>query len=73
WYEYAKLIFQAAGLSPELRATTEREYRTAARRPAYSALSNRKAEALGVPPMPPLADALASYFVARESAAVPNG
>ncbi|HBY59024.1 MAG TPA: dTDP-4-dehydrorhamnose reductase, partial [Solibacterales bacterium] len=33
WYEYAKLIFQAAGLSPELRATTEREYRTAARRP----------------------------------------
>ena len=26
WFEYAKLIFEAAGMRPELRATNEREY-----------------------------------------------
>ncbi len=65
WFEYARLIFDAAGLTPELKPTNEREYRTAARRPRYSALLNHKMEALGVDPMPRLADALASYMKAR--------
>ena len=65
WYSYAELIFEAAGVRPELRATDAREYRTAARRPQFSALSNAKMEACGVTPMPPLADALASYMRVR--------
>ena len=65
WFDYAKLIFAAAGVKPELRPTDAREYRTAARRPKFSALSNAKMEACGVTPMPPFADAVASYMKAR--------
>jgi dTDP-4-dehydrorhamnose reductase len=66
WFEYARLIFEAAGLTPELRSTNEREYRTAARRPRFSALSNAKLEKHGIAPMPPMAEALKSYMAARE-------
>ncbi len=33
WYNYARLIFELAGLSPDLKPTNAQEYRTAARRP----------------------------------------
>jgi dTDP-4-dehydrorhamnose reductase len=68
WYEYAKMIFETAGLTPQLQPTDEREYRTAARRPKYSALSNSKLEAAGIAPMPPLREAVADYFRARQHA-----
>ncbi len=68
WYEYARLIFFAAGLAPELRATNEREYRTAARRPKFSALSNAKMERAGIPPMPPLPAAVRQYLAGRATA-----
>ena len=68
WYAYAKLIFEVAGVSPQLQATDEREYRTAARRPKFSALANSKLEAAGIKPMPPLREAVAEYFRAREHA-----
>jgi dTDP-4-dehydrorhamnose reductase len=66
WYDYAALIFRTAGVSARLQPTNEREYRTAARRPKYSALSNRKAEALGIAPMPPLEQAVRQYLDRRE-------
>jgi dTDP-4-dehydrorhamnose reductase len=65
WFAYAALIFKAAGLAPELRPTNEREYRTMARRPRFSALSNGKMERLGVAPMPTLEEALAGYMKER--------
>ncbi len=65
WFQYARLIFEVAGLRPELRPTNEREYRTAARRPKYSALSNARMERLGIEPMPPLDVAVKSYFLVR--------
>ena len=68
WYEYAKLIFELAGLSPSLQATDEREYRTAARRPRFSALSNSKLEASGITPMPKFRDAVRAYLDARQHA-----
>ncbi len=68
WYNYARIIFELSGLTPELKPTNEREYRTAARRPRYSALSNAKMDAQGIEPMPPLRDAIAMYLKARESA-----
>ena len=66
WYAYAKLIFELAGLEPSLTPTNEREYRTAARRPKFSALSNSKLESVGIAPMPPLREAIADYFQARQ-------
>jgi dTDP-4-dehydrorhamnose reductase len=67
WFDYAAMIFRVAGLQPELRRTSEREYRTAARRPKYSALSNSKMEASGVEPMPPLESAIEMYLKVREN------
>lgn len=65
WYDWAGKIFAAAGLHPPLKPTTEREFRTPARRPKYSALSNAKAEALGIAPMPALDEAIRIYLEAR--------
>lgn len=66
WYDFAGLIFQHAGMEPELRPTNEREYRTPARRPKFSALSNAKMEAAGIEPMPTLPEALGDYFRRRQ-------
>jgi dTDP-4-dehydrorhamnose reductase len=65
WYDWAAQIFTAAGLEPRLKPTNEREFRTAARRPKYSALSNGKMESLGVAPMPPLNHAITEYLKTR--------
>lgn len=65
WYDYAQIIFDAAGLSPELRPTHEREYRTAARRPKFSALENARMVAERIAPMPPLADSVRDYLAVR--------
>jgi len=65
WFNFSKLIFDAAGLKPSLQPTDEREYRTTARRPKYSALSNGKMERAGLQPMPPLAECLRTYLAAR--------
>jgi dTDP-4-dehydrorhamnose reductase len=66
WFDFARLIFEVAGLTPELRPTNEREYRTAARRPKFSALSNAKMERFGLEPMPPLRECLEDYFRRRQ-------
>ncbi len=65
WFDWAAKIFSAAGLNPPLKPTTEREFRTPARRPKYSALSNAKADALGIAPMPTLDEAIRMYLEAR--------
>src|SRR5665213_2136552 len=65
WFEYARLIFREAGITADLQPTNEREYRTAARRPKFSALDNARMRECGVTPMPPLAEAVASYLATR--------
>jgi len=65
WFDYARIIFEVAGLHPQLEPTNEREYRTAARRPKYSALSNGKIERLGLAPMPSMREAVVDYFTSR--------
>lgn len=68
WYDYARLIFELSELKPELKPTDEREYRTAARRPKFSALSNAKMESVGVTPMPSIREAVGAYLSARQHA-----
>jgi dTDP-4-dehydrorhamnose reductase len=72
WFDYARLIFDVAGLNPELKPTNEREHRTLARRPKCSALSNAKMERFGVAPMPPMRQVVQEYMSgrARETANV---
>lgn len=65
WFQFAQTIFEVARLTPTLAATNEREYRTPARRPRYSPLSNAKMERAGLEPMPPLRQAVESYFAER--------
>jgi dTDP-4-dehydrorhamnose reductase len=66
WYSYARLIFELSGFAPLLQPTDERQYRTAARRPKFSALSNSKLESAGIAPMPPLRQAVQEYLDARK-------
>jgi dTDP-4-dehydrorhamnose reductase len=65
WFDYAAMIFRVAGLHPELKPTNEREFRTAARRPKYSALSNAKMERSGIEPLPALETAVRMYMQER--------
>jgi dTDP-4-dehydrorhamnose reductase len=65
WFGYAKLIFEAAGVSPSLTPTDAREYRTVARRPQYSSLENKRMADVGIASMPPLAEAIHSYMQKR--------
>jgi dTDP-4-dehydrorhamnose reductase len=68
WFDFAQMIFEVAGLQPVLHRSNEREYRTAARRPKYSPLSNSKMERAGIAPMPPLREAVEAYFAGRNRA-----
>ena len=65
WFDFARLIFDKAGLEADLQPTNEREYRTTARRPKFSALDNARMRECGIEAMPPLAETVASYLVAR--------
>jgi dTDP-4-dehydrorhamnose reductase len=67
WFDYARLIFDKAGIQADLKPTSEREYRTAARRPKFSALDNARMRQCSIIPMPPLAEAVASYLAARSA------
>jgi dTDP-4-dehydrorhamnose reductase len=68
WFQFARTIFEVAGVQPMLLATSEREYRTRARRPKYSALSNAKMERVGLDAMPPVRQAVEGYFAERGQA-----
>ncbi len=65
WFDYAAKIFSKAGLTPELKPTNEREYRTAARRPKYSALENARLNRTAVLPFPSLDEQIDRYFAER--------
>jgi len=66
WFEFARLIFEKAGITANLTPTNEREYRTAAKRPRYSALENARMRVHGLTPMPPLAQAVEEYLESRK-------
>ena len=65
WFDYARMILRLAGVNADLQPVDERTYRTAARRPKFSALSNAKMERAGIAPMPPLEEGVQAYLEAR--------
>ncbi|MBX9579215.1 MAG: NAD(P)-dependent oxidoreductase [Gemmataceae bacterium] len=65
WYEFAAEIFRRSGASADLTPITTAEFGAAARRPAYSVLSNAKLAAAGVPAPRPWPEALAAYLAER--------
>jgi dTDP-4-dehydrorhamnose reductase len=65
WYEFARMIFELAGVAAELSPTTSKEYGLPARRPGYSVLGTKKYHGLGLPEMRDWREALASYLEER--------
>jgi len=62
WYEFAKAIFELKGVPAKLTATSSEDYKTPARRPAYSVLENKRLKELGLNKMLPWREALAEYL-----------
>ena len=68
WFEFARAIFDESGTQVVLSPTTSVEFRSPVRRPAYSVLENRHAQAQGLDIMPPWRDALKDYLASRTNA-----
>ena len=62
WYEFAKKIFELSGKSVRLEKTTAAEWKSPARRPAYSVLGHVGLEREAIDVMPHWKDALARYL-----------
>lgn len=67
WYDIAATIFRLTGTRADLRPVTSAEYRTRARRPAYSVLDCGKLASLGIT-LPPWEEALERYLATRPPA-----
>jgi dTDP-4-dehydrorhamnose reductase len=65
WYEFARAIFELAGLQPDLSPTTSAEFAAKAPRPAYSVLANNALAAAGIAPLRHWREALADYLVRK--------
>jgi dTDP-4-dehydrorhamnose reductase len=65
WHEFARTIFELAGVKADLSPIPSRERKDPAQRPGYSALSLSAYEALGLPSPRPWREALAAYLEER--------
>lgn len=68
WYDYARAIFDLAGVAADLSPTTAAAYGAAAPRPDYSILDNARLEAAGAPRPRHWRAALEEYIAVRASA-----
>lgn len=66
WYEFARKIFEYAGMKVEMTPVSWRDMPSAALRPRYSVLENRRLKALGLDQMQPIDTALQTYLSSRE-------
>lgn len=65
WYQFAKAIFELAGVPARLSETTSASYGARAARPAYSVLDNTNLRSLGLDDLRYWRDALADYLDER--------
>ena len=68
WYEFASVIFESAGLHPDLTPVTSEVFPTKAKRPNYSVLDNRRLRDAGFPDLPHWREALDRYIAGRAAA-----
>jgi dTDP-4-dehydrorhamnose reductase len=68
WYEFAKAIFESAGLQPEVEPVASGEFRMKAKRPTYSVLDNRHFRDAGFADMRHWRESLAEYVQGRKAA-----
>ena len=66
WYEFARKIFDYAGMQVTVTPVSWRDTRSLAPRPSYSVLENRRLQALGLDQMLPIDVALQEYLKARD-------
>ena len=62
WFEFARSIFEIAGVKADLSPTTSDIYKLPAIRPKFSVLENARLKELGLNRMRPWRDALAAYL-----------
>lgn len=62
WYDFARAIFETAGVDAKLSPTTTASFGAKAVRPAYSVLANDALAAAGIAPMRPWREALRDYL-----------
>ncbi|MDT8070865.1 MAG: dTDP-4-dehydrorhamnose reductase [Terriglobia bacterium] len=65
WYEFAREIFQRAGVNADLNPCTTVEVQGTVRRPKRTTLDKAKYNALGLPKMPHWAEGLRRYLGSR--------
>jgi dTDP-4-dehydrorhamnose reductase len=68
WYEFARAIFESAGLQPDLTPVASEVFPTRAKRPNYSVLDNRRLRDTGFPDLPHWREALDHYMAGRAAA-----
>jgi dTDP-4-dehydrorhamnose reductase len=67
WYEFARTILDLKGIRANLTAISSAEFKSRARRPAYSVLDNCAWRQLGLPSLRLWQDALGAYLEERQS------
>jgi dTDP-4-dehydrorhamnose reductase len=65
WHDFARTIFELAGVRADLKPITSEQLGRPARRPAYSVLANAALAAAGVEPPRPWQEALSAYLAER--------
>ena len=69
WHEFARTIFELAGVKADLHAISSAEYAAPAKRPSYSVLANAAYNRLRLEPMTDWKAALATYLRDRTAGA----
>ena len=68
WFEFARAIFDLAGVEADLSPISSEALGAPAPRPRYSVMRNQRLESLGLDDIPPWRESLQRYLVERETA-----
>jgi len=67
WFDFARMIFDLAGVSIRLERTTAAQWNAPAKRPGYSVLDNNRLRSAGLDRMPRWEDALSRYIETKKT------